>query len=193
MSVITTVEAVPSRVRAVVRVVADIGPAPRDEVISCLMPGTDKDGMAAKCINETEGLKLIEKKGDELHLSSNVRRGDVSDARADSFLRDWCDRILIRRAPQLDDDNGQVARAFSWFLCQSPMTPLHWNQHHKASWLAVVEGDADYNLSNASRFANLFYWAHYLGYASSIDADGPAANSSISSPADAPSCRKASL
>jgi len=175
MSVVTTVEAVPSRIRAVVRLVADIGPASRNEVIACLMPGADKDGMAAKCISETEGLGLIERQGDELSLGRGLRPGNISDDRVEEFLRDWCDRVLILQAPQVDDHNGNVCRAIAWFLCQSPIIPFPWNQHHRASWLESLEGEEDYDLTNSSRFANLFYWARYLGYASSLDAGGLAA------------------
>lgn len=183
MSVITTVEAVPSRIR-VFFTFFEGRPKGEDarRVEQILSPeqlrqvnrgdegdddGTGRANVYVNSLREAQNLGLIElTDGDKLRPASLP---ELSGASADERFIEWIEpRLLMpEQAALLSQQN--FAPALAWLLMQSPLRPIPFAQAVSAS-INQEFGTAVqcFDLTSKERFQNLAYWAKYLGYATLV-------------------------
>ena len=167
MSLISVLEPVPSRVRALVRLVAAEGAMSREDLRSRMVPvgeGKQFDNL----VRETIRLGLLSGEDGKVRLGAGIKVKDVVDD--DSFVV-ITDRALLCE-PLPEGDNRPVAFALAWLLSRQPGLDLEWNGEYTPLMLAEMEGDEVYDLTNASRCAMLAYWARFLGYAEGLQWGG---------------------
>ncbi|WP_119461082.1 protein DpdG [Rhodospirillaceae bacterium SYSU D60014] len=170
MSVISRMEATPSRVRMLLAVLNERGAGETEERLrdfcspaTLLRDVPDPIAIFRSTLNAAKDLGLVEEVGDKLRVRPGVlsRRGDLGD---DFFQA--IEAVLL--APEAEQDLGQsdFARAVAWFLMQSPRRPLQWSENYKL-WiekqLAVPEA-VRFDLTSRDRWNSFHYWCRFLGY-----------------------------
>jgi hypothetical protein len=84
---------------------------------------------------------------------------------ADSF-RSRLEGILFDPVTAGETGQLQFARALAWFLSQDPEHPFDFDQNASERIEEQCGPEVNsFELTNASRAQNFFYWARYLGYA----------------------------
>jgi hypothetical protein len=170
MSVIARMEAIPSRVRLLVSVLADRPSGETEERLRAFCsPETlhravqDPIAIFRVTLAAAKDLGLIETVDDKLRVREGVltRKGNVS---ADVFAA--IERAML--PPEAEPDLGQAdfARAMAWFLMQSPRRPLQQGINYKIEiqkQMALPE-DMVFDLNNRDRFNSFHYWCRFLGY-----------------------------
>lgn len=179
MSVITTVEAVPSRLRAfyaffrgrpkgedAARVEHMLSPAPLRQPGKNEEAEGDEAGRAnvyRNSLREALNLKLLEEEGDRLRPTGIVS-GEATSL-DEQFLR-WVEPRLLDPAQAAVYEQRSVAYALAWLLMQSPLLPIPFAQNVATRIKREFSEEADaFDLTSKERFQNLAYWAKYLGYA----------------------------
>jgi len=170
MSVISRMEATPSRVRMLVSVLNERGAGETEERLRALCsPETllrnvqNPTEIFRQTLGAAKDLGLIETVGDKLSVRPGVvsRRDDLADA---VFLA--IEAVLL--APEAEQDRGQsdFARALAWFLMQSPKRPMLLSVNYKDSigQQLTVPDEVRFDLTNRDRWNSFHYWCRYLGY-----------------------------
>jgi hypothetical protein len=183
VSVITTVEAVPSRIRLFFnffearpkgedarRVEQMLSPEPLrkasggDEAVD---DGTARANVYAHSLNEVLNLGLVERvEGDKLRPAALA---ELKGPSADERLIEWIEpRLLMpEQAALLSQQN--FAPALAWLLMQSPLHPIRFAKNVSADIAQEFGTEVQsFDLTNKERFQNLAYWAKYLGYATLV-------------------------
>jgi len=171
MSVITTVEFVPSRMMGVFRYLLSIKGhiESRDRLQHLLSPAREKRDMISDVINEMVQMGLcVKTKADD---------GDTQIALAPETL-DYYGRknfdlsrlkLLMLRCllGNLGDESNTRNHDFclhlTWFLSQDPFTPLG-NQDEIIARLQQAFGDHPLIIRSNLRYENFRYWARFLGF-----------------------------
>ena len=179
MSVVTTVEAVPNRLRLIFDYFCGKTQSEPIERIENLMSppalrhgGNDWDIdnpalVLRNTLREAYALKMVEESDGKLRFAGEIqdkRRRDI-----DTLFVDWVENRLL--APSINDEYRQenVAPALAWLLMQSPLRPLPFRENHADLIRQQFgEGSNVFDLTNKERFQNLVYWARYLGYCTLI-------------------------
>lgn len=170
MSVITTYEPVPNRIRTLARVVAAAGPLARDELAEHLMPGTTpKHDQVANILREASRLRLVAESDRKIELAEGIRPRDVAD---DAWFEAFVDRALFSRVLDETDDNRSVGFATAWLLTRPVMPELEWRSDLASAIRADLQGDEAYDVTNIDRSAMLAYWARFAGYAEAVGWNG---------------------
>jgi hypothetical protein len=161
MKIYTTVEAVPSRMVAVVRLLALVGPASRDEVVGLLQPGRDATLQAANTLSAAVECGCVERAGDSFALTPGLLPADTAPAALDEALRRVLARLLLRTAVG-GEPNG-FATLCAWLL-QLPVDGVPSNrgglkERLRSSGYTLEE----LQIANDARWDNVIYWARYLG------------------------------
>lgn len=170
MSVISRMEATPSRVRLLVRVLNERGAGETEERLrefcspeTLLRDVQDPVAIFRSTLSAAKDLGLVEEVGDKLRVRPGTlsRRGPL----ADDVFRALEAGLL---APDAEADRGQsdFARAVAWFLMQPPREPLQWSVNHGSTiekQLAVPE-NVRFDLTNRDRWNSFHYWCRFLGF-----------------------------
>lgn len=170
MSLITVLEPVPSRVRAVTRLVATRGPMSRSELQACIVP-TGEGKQFGNLVRETIRLGFLREEANQIRLVPNISAQDILD---DELFVVLTNKLLVETLLPSDNDNHPIAYAFSWLLARRPSFDLQWNGELKFLMQEDMEGDEIYDVTNASRAAMLASWARFLGYAVGLHWDSKA-------------------
>lgn len=170
MSVISRMEATPSRVRMLVAILNERGAGEtEDRLRAFCSPETllrnvqNPTAIFRETLGAAKDLGLIEEVGEKLRVRPGAlsRRNDLAD---DVFQA--LEAVLL--APEAEQDLGQsdFARAVAWFLMQSPKRPLQWSVNYK-SWIEqqlTVPETVRFDLTNRDRWNSFHYWCRFLGY-----------------------------
>src|SRR5581483_4443962 len=147
MSLISTLEATPNRIWAVVRLVADKGPLARADLQARIVPNSDVRNFGDLVI-ESMRLGLLEEVSKEVRLTSGIPAEHVKD-------EDWFVHFVDRSLQDASDKSGndQVRLGLAWLLTCTPGLDLGWNEDQKPR----IQQDTgeDFGLTNYSRFAML--------------------------------------
>jgi|GEM_PF-6244161 len=159
MKIYTNVEAVPSRLAALVKLLAAKSPLPAAQLCALLQPRKDQ-GMADKIIDTALEIDVIE----------DSARGYVLTPAFASLPRDEDDDVSLRRAmgkamlePKLKGAQNGFAVLCAWLLT------LEFEQmpENHAGLKSALEADGlspeDLQVRNDARLDNVLYWARYLG------------------------------
>jgi len=182
MSVLSTFEAIPSRLKIIYEYLEGKAPEDRSRVIEILGPGALARKKASgdpsratveSSLNEAIQMGLIvseDGKLSALPMEKGLRR-KVGFDRAFVDLAEWL--LLAADAPGRASQRA-FPYALAWLLMQSPREPLQFSDN-KVSTLRgqIGEGD-DYQLTNESSWQNLCYWARALGFCTWLSCGGQA-------------------
>ncbi len=177
MSVVTTVEAVPSRLRLIFDYFCAKTHSETLERIENLMSppvlrhgGDDGDNPAVmfrNTLREAYSLKMVEENDGKLRFASELQDKKRKDI--DTLFVDWIEPRLLNPSINAEFQQENVALAFAWLLMQSPLRPLQFGENHAGLIRQQFGEGADvFDLTNKERFQNLAYWARYLGYCTLI-------------------------
>ena len=158
MSVVTTWEAVPNRIEAVVQYLSHQKSVSKAELSEVLSPSSiGGRNVVPRVIAEALNLSLIQQTegerwslAEELQVATEVRL---------HIARTLLDPHLAASAKQ-----SRVAPAMAWFLTRDVREPLSVSDN----WRTLVERDCPsstdaFELSNSSSCQQFAYWAVYLG------------------------------
>ena len=160
MSVVTTWEAVPNRIEAVVRYLRGRTNVSTEEVYGVLSPHTLREArnVVSRVVDEASNLGLIEPTdGDRWNLTD--------EAAAAEDIRTVIAHTLLSPEPAADAEQDWVAPAIAWFLAQPTSAPLAFRDN----WRTLVERDCPgttnaFELVNIASCQQFAYWAVYLGF-----------------------------
>lgn len=170
MSVITTYEPVPNRIRTLARIVAVAAPITRDDLAQHLMPGSPpKQDQVANILREAIRLRIVTETDRKVELAEGIRPRDVAD---DAWFEAFVDRALFSRVLDERDDNRAVGFATAWLLTRPILPELEWRSDLAAAIRADLHGDETYDVTNVDRSAMLAYWARFAGFAEAVGWEG---------------------
>lgn len=176
MSVITTVEATPSRLRLYFTSMIGKPLAPdRDKLAAIMAPSPlrrgsadGEEGSANVFINsmrEAVALGIV-----EIEDTGGIRPGPQMPpnigADVDASFQAWIEPRLLSQAEATAAQQDNVPAAFAWLLLQNPLQPIPFQVELRNLMASQFEEASPFDLSVKERFQNLVYWAHYLGLAS---------------------------
>jgi hypothetical protein len=176
MKIYQTVEAVPSRVLGLLRVLRQSGKdgLTRATVIDLLQPKSLRikdtaDTLATNTIAavmelSADDTKLIEEKEDEtgerrLYLVPFLL--DCPDNLFDTHARSSLERAALR--PKVGDSPNGFSRVCAWLLCQSPSDMPQGHAELKTRMHADGMDYEQLGLNNDARWDVVVYWANYFG------------------------------
>lgn len=166
MRIYTTVEAVPSRVAAIVRLLAAVGPMPEAELTALLQPPTTNpggSGIADKVLPAAAECGVIVRNNRTCALAPGVFPNEIKPDDIDEILPRILARLVLQ--PQVDGQENLFAIICSWFLHR----PVDGIPHDPADVKDALATDglplADAGAAITNRFHNIIYWLRYLGFA----------------------------
>ena len=160
MSVVTTWEAVPNRIEAVVSYLSQRTSASTSELYDVLSPRSLREArnVVSRVVDEASNLGLIQRDGEDHWSLANgiTTKEDVRNQISETLL-----------TPEQAEKAKQpwVAPAIAWFLTLDTSEPIPVNEN----WRSRVERDcpdADnaFELVNEASCQQFAYWAAYLGF-----------------------------
>jgi len=160
MSVVTTWEAVPNRIEAVVRYLGERRGVPNDELFELLSPSTlsGTTNVVSRVVQESRELGLIE-------ADDGGRWSVTPTAARAKDLRALVRQVLLTPESAEAAKQQWVAPAIAWFLTHDPREPLALGEN----WRTRVErecpsADNAFDLANPASCSQFAYWAVYLGF-----------------------------
>lgn len=175
MSVISRMEATPTRVRMLVRVLDERASGETEERLRGLCsPSTlhravqNPTTIFRESLNAAKDLGLVEEAGDKLRVRPGILARDGS--LPENVLLALEAALLAPDAEGGGSDQSDFARATAWFLMQSPRKPMQFNINYK-SWIEqqlAVDEDVRFDLTNSDRWNAFHYWCRFLGYGEAI-------------------------
>jgi len=178
MSIVTTAQAVPSRLLAIYAVLfaAEQGES-RERIEACATPpslasrGADEDGepsttLFTNTLQEARRLGLVEDAGERLRLAAEARGGGKRGQPSEPYFRDYMRRTLFDPDRAIETQQAGFMLALAWFLNTNPLKPMGFGDGPQIA-LKVDVGDqaSKTELTSLNRYQNFLYWARYLGFA----------------------------
>lgn len=178
MSILTTFEAVPSRLFSIYAAVAEAeNGLLREQLEAWATPpslskrgGNEEDGSStalfSNSLNEARRLGLVEDDGDRLRVPKATVDGGRRNADLQGEFLSRLREVLFDTRRAADAGQTGVLYALAWLLTKSPLEPLSFSdapQNQLREDLGEFAVKAE--LGNTSSYQNLLYWARYLGFA----------------------------
>jgi hypothetical protein len=181
MSIVTTFEAVPSRLLSIYAAVAETeNGLPRENLASWATPPTllkrrvgDEDGgstaLLTNSLSEARRLGLVEENGDRLLVPEAARGRGGRNADLQAHFLSYLREVLFDPPRAAGAGQTGVLYALAWFLTKSPLQPVSFSdapQNLLKEDLGSFASKAD--LGTTSSYQNLLWWARYLGFATLV-------------------------
>lgn len=177
MSVITTVQAVPNRLRLIFEYFCGKSQSePLERIENIMSPpalrrgGSDGDNgadMLRATLSEAYALRMVEEVEGKLCFAGSAL--DKKQQDIDFLFVEWIESRLLDPGVSADYRQEKVAFAIAWLLMQSPLRPLSFQDNYSSIIRQQLGENADvFDLTNKERFQNLAYWTRYLGYCTMI-------------------------
>jgi hypothetical protein len=159
VKIYTNVEAVPSRLAALVKLLAAKGPLPAVQLCAFIQPRKDQ-GMAEKIIDTALEFDVIEPSAKGYDLASGFA-SLLLDEDDDASLRCALGKALLE--PKVKGERNGFAVICAWLLS---LDFEHVPDNH-AGLKSALEADGlspdDLQVRSDARWDNVLYWARYLG------------------------------
>lgn len=198
MSIVTTAQAVPSRLFAIYASLfeSEIGEI-KDRIEAWATPpslsgrGADDDGestttLFSNTLQEARRIGLVEDMDDKLRLTADARGGGKKVRDSEVYFLDYMRRTLFDPARALETQQSGFMIALAWFLSSSPLRPMNFSEAPQVGMRAQIGDHASKTeLTSLNRYQNFLYWARYLGFATIVggrDADDQNARRVIPDP-----------
>lgn len=187
MSIITTWEAVPSRLFSLYAslIVHSAGES-RIRLEGLATPpslsnrGTSEEGAGTttlfnRALGEALNVGLLDADGDRLRISDAARRVSERGGSLEDSFRRFMIEVLFNQERAEVAQQGAFMLALAWFLTKSPLIPQSF-RNDPQSLLRSDLGDrsGETELKVVSDYQNFLYWARFLGFATIVggrDAD----------------------
>jgi hypothetical protein len=181
MSIVTTAQAVPSRLFAIYAALFDSENGEvKDRLEAWATPpslsgrGADDDGestttLFSNTLLEARRIGLVEEVEDKLRLTADARGGGKKGKGSEAFFLAFMRRTLFDPTRASEAQQAGFMVALSWFLSSSPLRPMNFSEAPQNSLKAQI-GDhaAKTELTSLNRYQNFLYWARYLGFATIV-------------------------
>jgi hypothetical protein len=191
MSIITTAQAVPSRLFAIYAALFDTESGePKDRLEARATPpslagrGADEDGepsttLFSNTLQEARRLGLVEEVDDKLRLTVEARGGGKRGQPSEVYFRAYLSRTLFDSTRAIETGQSAFMVALSWFLSANPLTPMSFAEPPQIGLkLDIGDQASKTELTSLNRYQNFLYWARYLGFATIVGGrDDEATNS----------------
>lgn len=178
MSIVTTAQAVPSRLLAIYATLfAGEQGEPKERIEAYATPpslagrGADEDGepsttLFTNTLQEARRLGLVEDADGRLRLTAEARGGGKKGQPSERYFRDYMRRTLFDPARAVETQQAGFMLALAWFLNANPLKPMGFGDGPQIA-LKVDIGDqaSKTELTSLNRYQNFLYWARYLGFA----------------------------
>lgn len=198
MSIVTTAQAVPSRLFAIYAALfeSETGEI-KDRIEAWATPpslsgrGADDDGestttLFSNTLQEARRIGLVEDMDDKLRLTADARGGGKKVRDSEVYFLDYMRRTLFDPARALETQQSGFMIALAWFLSSSPLRPMNFSEAPQVGMRAQIGDHASRTeLTSLNRYQNFLYWARYLGFATIVggrDADDQNARRVIPDP-----------
>ena len=182
MSIITTAQAVPSRLFAIYSSLFDSENGEvKERIESWATPpslgsrGGDEDGVSSttlfsNTLQEAGWLGLVEDADGKLRLTADARGGGKrGGGDSEDYFRDYLKRTLFDPARAAETQQAGFMLALAWFLSANPLKPMGFSEGPQIA-LKMEIGDhaSKTELTSINRYQNFLYWARYLGFATIV-------------------------
>jgi hypothetical protein len=182
MSIVTTAQAVPSRLFAIYASLFDTEHGePKDRIESWATPpslssrgGADEDGessttLFSNTLQEARRLGLVEEVDNKLRLTVEARGGGKKGRESEGHFRLYLQRTLFDPARAAETQQTGFMLALAWFLCTNPLRPIGFAEPPQtAIKLDIGDHASKTELTSLNRYQNFLYWARYLGFATIV-------------------------
>lgn len=181
MSIVTTAQAVPSRLFAIYAALFDSENGEfKDRLQDWATPpslsgrGADDDGestttLFSNTLLEARRIGLVEEVDDKLRLTTDARGGGKKGKGSETFFRGFMRRTLFDPTRASEAQQAGFMVALSWFLSSSPLRPMNFSEAPQNSLKAQIgEHALKTELTSLNRYQNFLYWARYLGFATIV-------------------------
>jgi hypothetical protein len=201
MSIVTTAQAVPSRLFAIYASLFDSESGEMKERIeSWATPpslggrGTDEDGessttLFSNALQEARKLGIVEEVDEKLRLTADARGSGKRRHECESYFRDYLKRTLFDPARAIETQQAGFMLALAWFLSVNPLKPIGFSEGPQIALKIEIGDNANKTeLTSINRYQNFLYWARYLGFATIVggrDTDDTSSRRAIPDPARA--------
>ncbi len=201
MSIVTTAQAVPSRLFAIYTSLFNSANGEvKERVESWATPpslsgrGTDEDGessttLFSNTLQEARRLGLVEEADDKLRLTADARGSGKRGHDIESYFHDYLKRTLFDPARAIETQQDAFMLALAWFLSTNPLKPMGFSEGPQIALKIEIGDHANKTeLTSINRYQNFLYWARYLGFATIVgwrDTDDPGSRRAIPDPARA--------
>ena len=198
MSIITTAQAVPSRLFAIYAALFDSENGEvKGRIESWATPpslsarGADEDGessttLFSNTLQEARKLGLIEEIDDKIRLAADARGSGKKGQECESYFRDYLQRTLFDPARASETQQAGFMFALTWFLSANPLRPMTFSDGPQIALRLEIGDHANKTeLTSINRYQNFLYWARYLGFATIVggrDADDSISRRAIPDP-----------
>jgi len=169
MSVISRLEAMPTRVRLLVSVLAERPSGETEErLLGLCSPQSlrrevkDPTSVFRTTLLTAKDLGLVVEA--EGRLQANLKTAGKS-SNTEAALFSQIEAALLSTDDGLEDEEA-FAKAMAWFLMQSPRHPLPFATNYKPKLEQQLHSDsgAPFDLTSGDRWNTFTYWIRYLGY-----------------------------
>lgn len=181
MSIVTTAQAVPSRLFAIYAALFDSENGEvKDRIEAWATPrslsgrGSDDDGEAtttlfSNTLAEARRIGLVEEVEGKLRLTTEARGGAKKGRDSEAYFLAFMRRTLFDPVRASETQQAGFMVALSWFLSSNPLRPMNFSEPPQKTLKAQI-GDAApmTELTSLNRYQNFVYWARYLGFATIV-------------------------
>jgi len=181
MSIITTVEAVPSRLFAIYASLFESESGENKERIEAWAtpPSLSKSGaeegggsstrLFVNSLQEARRLGLVEEVDDKIRLTANARGGGKKGHECESYFQDYLKRTLFDPARAIETQQAGFMFALTWFLNSNPLKPVSFSQDPSFSIKTEIgEHAGRTECTTLLNYQSFLYWARYLGFATIV-------------------------
>jgi hypothetical protein len=179
MSVISTVEATPSRLRIMFEYLEGRVGDEREKLLVLLsprsLPTRSADGessVAPNALDEALRLGLLVRAGDKIAAGGQLDRGRRRRHGEREAFAALVEQLLLDPAAPGAASQRSFPCALSWLLTRSPSVPLDFSANQLVRLRQDLGEDDDYELTSNLRWQNFCYWARYLGYCGFVGVGG---------------------
>lgn len=181
MSIVTTAQAVPSRLFAIYAALfnSENGEV-KDRIEAWATPrslsgrGGDDDGestttLFSNTLAEARRIGLVEEVDGKLQLTADARSGGKKGSDSETYFLAYMRRTLFDTARAAETQQAGFMIALSWFLSSSPLRPMNFSEAPQNGLKAQIGDHASKTeLTSLNRYQNFLYWARYLGFATIV-------------------------
>lgn len=198
MSIITTAQAVPSRLFAIYASLFDSENGEvKDRIESWATPpslsgrGSEEDGESSttlftNTLIEARRLGLVEEIDGKMRLTADARGAGKRGRDSERYFHDFLKGKLFDPLQAAEAQQGGFMLALSWFLSANPLKPMGFSEPPQILLRTEIGDHASKTeLTSLNRYQNFLYWARYLGFATIIggrDTDDSASRRAIPDP-----------
>ena len=181
MSIITTVEAVPSRLFAIYSSLFDSENGEFKERIqawatppSLSNSGAEEGGGSStklfiNSLQEARKLGLVEEADDKLRLTVDARGGGKKGRDSESHFRNYLSRTLFDPTRATETQQAGFMLALVWFLSTNPLKPMSFSEDPSFSIkIDIGECAKKTECTTLLNYQSFLYWARYLGFATIV-------------------------